>query len=109
MDATTPKTCPQSVIEAGAAFVLLRHHLEKAERLYGQLLEKLDGTKPDLKEAGMMQAAYGKALANIHQARAAYGLVCDAHFHMAHALEEIGMDRPTDEQLTKGVGTLNWR
>jgi hypothetical protein len=109
MDASTPKTCPQSVIEAGAAFVLLRHHLEKGDKLYTQLLEKLDGTKPDLKDAGMMQAAYGKALANIHQARAAYGLICDAHYHMACALEKIDVSRPTDEDLVKGVGTLNWR
>lgn len=105
--AKTP--CPQSVIEAGAAFVLLRHHLEKSEKLYVQLLEKLSATGPDLQKAGMMQAAYGKAVANIHQARAAYGLVCDAHYHMAAALDKIDMATPTDEQLVKGVGVLNWR
>ncbi len=104
-----PKSCPESVINAGAAFVQLRHHLEKGEKLYDQLFKALDATKPDLKAAGMMQAQYGKALANIHQARMGYGLVCDAHLHLAYAVREIDMETPTDEQLVKGVGTLNWR
>ena len=104
---TTP--CPQSVIDAGAAFVVLRHALADTDKLFDQLLAKLEATKPDMKTAGMMQAAYGKALSNIHQARAAYGLVLDAHFSMAKALGEIGMSTPTDHELVAGVGTLNWR
>lgn len=102
-------TCPESVIKAGGAYVKLRHHLEKAEKLYDQLLEALEGTKPDLQKAGMMQACYGGSLAKIHQARAAYGLVCESHMMMADHLKAIDMDRPTDEQLVSVIGTLNWR
>lgn len=101
--------CPQSVIEAGAAFVVLRHALEKIDKHFDFLLKALEATKPDLQKAGMMQAWYGKALANIHQARAGYGLVMDGHLHMALGLDKIDMATPTDEQLVKGVGTLNWR
>lgn len=104
-----PKPCTDSIIKGGAAFVRLRHHLEKAEKMYDDLLDALEETKPDLKAAGMMQAHYGKALASIHQARMAYGLVCDAHLHMAQGVKSCDMETPTDEQLVKGVGTLNWR
>lgn len=103
------KECPKSVIEAGGAYVLLRHHLEKGDRLFEQLFEKLEATKPDLKAAGMMQAAYGASLAKLHQARMAYGLVCESHLLMAQHVKGCEMDTPTDEQLVGIVGTLNWR
>lgn len=94
-----PKPCPQSVIQAGANFVNLRHYLEDGEKLFAAAIDGLEATQKDLKEAGLKRMQYGVALANLHEARRAAGLVMAAHEHMARALGEIDMATPTDAQI----------
>jgi hypothetical protein len=105
----TKKDCPECVIKAGAAFVVLRHALKDCDKIYENLLEALKATEGTMQKEGMMQAEYGPALVLIHEARAAYGKVMSAHLHMARALGRIDMNTPTDEQILKAVGLANWR
>ena len=103
------KACPKCAIDVGGASVKLRHHLEKAEPLFRDLLDKIEASKPAMKEAGMPQMEYGPALALIHEAWAGYGKVMAAHLHLAQALGRIDMETPTDAQINEAVGILNWR
>jgi hypothetical protein len=103
------KPCPQCVIDAGAAFVVLRHYLKGAEKLYGRVFQALEDTYDTMQKEGMMQAEYGPALEKLHEARASYGKIMAAHLHMAGALGRINMETPTDAQILKTVGMGNWR
>lgn len=104
-----PKPCPESVIKAGGALVLLRHKLQALDKDFARAHEALDATGPDLKAAGMKGMSYGVAKANLYEAQRAAGLVMAAHEHMANAVCACDMDTPTDAQLVGIVGTLNWR
>ena len=120
---TTP--CPQSVIDVGGASVLLRHHFKDIDRqtdyaktsaLIQSFRDKLEATKPEMQAAGMRQMAYGTAYVKLAELesiiakyRAAEGLVMEIHHHLAGEVDRIGMATPTDAEIAKATGVLNFR
>ena len=97
------------VARAGAALVLLRHHLERADKLFDAVDEALKATEPDFKARGWRFMQYSEAKRKLLEARCAPHLVMEAHDSLRKNLAEFALAEPTDEDLKKAVGTLNWR